>query len=361
MRIGIDCRLSGLAHAGIGRYIENLIQRLPRLAPDIEWVYFFHQPQQLEPLADLDFESHLVPIRHYSVAEQLKLPPVFKQAKLDLLHVPHFNAPLLYGDPLVITIHDLLWHQQRGRRVTTLKPWQYWPKYLAYRFVTAQNVSRAKRILVPTQTIKQTLSHYYPQAKNKTTVTLEGVDQRILQFKDEAVEREEKTLLYVGSLYPHKNVELILRALEQLPGWKLKIVSARDAFVEKTEKLGRKLGVESQLKFTGYLSDQDLAQQIQAATALVQPSLSEGFGLTGLEALALRTPVLASQIEIFKEVYQGAALYFDPHSVKSFLDTLCNLPQDKPDHKEMKIVVERYSWDGLAKKTLETYLELLES
>lgn len=361
MRIGIDCRLSGLAHAGIGRYIENLIQRLPLLAPDIEWVYFFHQQKQLEPLTDLDFESHLVPIQHYSVAEQLKLPRIFKQAKLDLLHVPHFNAPLLYSGPLVITIHDLLWHQQRGRRVTTLKPWQYWPKYLAYRFVSAQNVNRAKKILVPTQTIKQALSRYYPQAKNKTTVTFEGVDQRILQFKDETVERKEKTLLYVGSLYPHKNVELILKALQQLPDWQLTIVSARDAFVEQTENLGRKLGVESQLKFTGYLNDQDLAQQLQAATALVQPSLSEGFGLTGLEALALQTPVLASQIEIFKEVYQGAALYFDPYSVESFLDTLRNLPQDKPNHKKMRAVVGRYSWDKLAKKTLETYLELLDS
>ena len=82
LRIGIDCRLSGKQHAGIGRYIENLVQRLP-VDQHIEWILFFHDQKQADEV--LQSFSHstirplvkLIPVKHYSLAEQLKLPQVF--------------------------------------------------------------------------------------------------------------------------------------------------------------------------------------------------------------------------------------------------------------------------------------------
>src|SRR5690606_36980147 len=131
MRIGIDCRLGGSRHAGIGRYIENLLLRLPSLDSETTWVYFYHDEGQkqawLSRLATVtNVEWVKAPVRHYTLSEQVKMPRYFSAANLDLLHVPHFNIPVLYPGRLVITIHDLLWHEYYGTQVTTLPSWQYW-------------------------------------------------------------------------------------------------------------------------------------------------------------------------------------------------------------------------------------------
>ena len=354
MRIGIDCRMSGISHAGIGRYIENLISRLPKEAPDIEWVYFYRHQNQIIP--NLDVKYVQAPIRHYTFQEQTRLISIYKQEKLDLLHVPHFNAPIMYPGKLVVTIHDLLWHEQRGSHVTTLKSWEYWMKYVGYKLVASAAVKKASKILVPTSTIKKTLSNYYPKSTDKTVVTHEGVDEKLLRFKNEKVIKKNKSLIYVGSLYPHKNVDLVLKALQDLTDWKLTIVGSRNIFQDQAKAEIEKLGIEKQVKFTGYLSDGKLAHKIKVATALVQPSLSEGFGLTGIEAMALGTPVLASDIPVFKEIYQDAATYFDPQSTTNFIQALSKL---KTDQKKMSEVVKQYSWDEMTKQTIETYRSIL--
>jgi hypothetical protein len=144
LTIGIDCRLAGKKHAGIGRYIENLVIRLPKVAKEqkdnrqtIKWVYFFYDQSQANEISDQIPESNrstiktvIAPIRHYSLAEQVKLPAIFKKENLDILHVPHFNVPILYAGKLVVTIHDLLWHERKGLHVTTLHPFLYWLTYL---------------------------------------------------------------------------------------------------------------------------------------------------------------------------------------------------------------------------------------
>ena len=294
MKIGIDCRLSGVAHAGIGRYIENLISRLPKEALDIEWVYFYRTPDQILP--NLDVKYVPAPIRHYSVQEQLQLLSIFNQEKLDLLHVPHFNAPVMYSGKLILTIHDLLWHQQKGTQVTTLKPWKYWGKYAGYKIVTSQAINRARKILVPTQTIKKELSEHHPKTKSKIIVTHEGVDQQLLKYRSKKIKKQKNSLIYVGSLYPHKNVKLVIQALKTLPKWKLTIVGSRNVFQDQIRAEVERVGVNKQVIFTGYLSDKELAKEIQSSTALIQPSLSEGFGLTGIEALSLGTTLIASNI-----------------------------------------------------------------
>lgn len=357
MRIGIDCRLSGLAHAGIGRYIENLIVRLPQQAPDIDWVFFFHDSQQIP--AALNGEIVLVPIRHYSLSEQLKLPIIFRRANLDLLHVPHFNVPYFYSGKLVVTIHDLLWHEQRGSQVTTLNPWTYWLKYAAYRQVAKRAAQRADQIIVPAQTIKNTLAKYYPFTAAKTNVTYEGVDDRLVTHRQSSVKKLPQRLIYVGSLYPHKNVSLIIDALRQLPDWELLIVGARNIFQENIKKLVVQYQLSERVSFAGYLPDDKLAQEIQRAAVLVQPSLSEGFGLTGIEALALQTPVLASNIPIFKEIYGEAAIYFDPHSVDSFINSLSHVRSF--DRGSAQQVVAKYSWDEMTAHTIEIYRQAIKS
>lgn len=360
-RIGIDCRLSGVNHAGIGRYVEELVKRVTRNAK-FEFVLFFHDEEQTKAF---EFESNVTivhaPVRHYSIAEQLKMPAIFGNAKLDLLHVPHFNVPLLYAGKTVVTIHDLLWHERKGAKVTTLSPLIYAVKYQAYRQIVAKAVTHADQIVVPASTVKSSISKLFPLIDaQKITVTYEGVDPTWFKAAQKSGKRE-KVLFYTGSLYPHKNVRTVVRALSKLPDYSLVISSARSVFLEQFLKEVKELGMERRVQYVGRLSDQELTTWYARSTALVQPSLSEGFGLTGIEAMAAKVPVIASNIPIFKEIYQDHASYFDAENSDAFVQVVQSLEKTVPDLTDAQDFVRRYSWDTMATKTLGIYEKALNN
>lgn len=368
--IGIDCRLAGLRHAGIGRYVVELVTHLVQRT-DVHWTLFFTDTAQAKELLPKKYPDHckiiIAPVKHYTVREQLELPGIFAAEKLDLLHVPHFNVPVLYTGKMVITIHDLLWHEHRGGEVTTLPKWQYWVKYVFYRVVTTVAVNRAKKIFVPTKAVQQTLLHYYAATKSKIVVTPEAVGNELLELahKKRTIKRHQKELLYVGSLYPHKNLPLVLTALaRQLTDYSLVVVGSRSVFRMAVEQQVSDLNIAERVTFEGSLSDEVLAKHYQQATALVQPSFSEGFGLTGLEAMSFETPVVASNIPVFTEVYQKAALYFDPKSVSDFsaaVKKLENATVFEQLSKAATGVSKQYNWQTLADTTYSEYKSVIFS
>jgi glycosyltransferase involved in cell wall biosynthesis len=269
--------------------------------------------------------------------------------------------PLFYPGKIMVTIHDLLWHEQRGKIVTTLPAWQYWFKYLAYLMTVRWAVIRAKTIFVPSQTVKQTLIKHYPLVKHKTKVTPEGVGEEYLKkLKSRISSQPEKILVYTGSLYPHKNVKLIIQALPHLPEFKLIIVSARGVFQKNLVKFVEQQQLAGRVEFAGFLSDQELVKLYQRSFSLVIPSLSEGFGLPGLEAMAVGLPVIASDIPVFHEVYGPAAAYFDPKSVAELVETIRTL---EPSRQSLatagKTRVGQFSWDKMTEQTTAAYRQWL--
>lgn len=362
--IGIDCRLSGDRHAGIGRYVEELV-RFVTQDNSIDWVLFFHEPHQLPWLEEKsNVKVVIAPIRHYTIAEQLHMPAIFSKEKLDLLHIPHFNIPLLYSGPMVVTIHDLLWHEQQGAHVTTLSPLTYALKYQAYKYVASKAITKATALIVPSQTVKDTLVRLEQADPNKINVTYEGVDEK--WFKEGSqpkVEREtkQKKLFYTGSLYPHKNVMLIVQALRKLPEYTLHISSSRNIFVDEFLKQVEKLQMKDRVIHLGRLSDEQLRQQYKTATAFVQPSLSEGFGLPALEAMAAGLPVLASDIPIFNEIYKDSFIPFDPHSAESFLSAVHTLETGNTNILTTKAtsLAKEYSWKKMGEQSLTIYKHIL--
>lgn len=359
MRIGIDCRLAGVDHAGLGRYIQGLVTQLLLDYPKEDWVLFLSKKQHLNLFPNtVNFAHVITPCQHYSLAEQWQMYRAFYKANLDLLHVPHFNVPLLYKRPFVVTIHDLLWHEQRGTYVTTLNPCIYWLKYFAYKLVVKNAVSRAQKILVPSRTVAQTVRHFYPTCHNKLVVSYEGID--LASSPVDTLTFKKPYLLYVGSLYPHKNVELILKTLAELP-YDLVIVSSRDVFFTKFSLIIERYQLKSKVHILHQPSDPVLFSLYRHAEALIQPSFSEGFGLTGLEAMLAHTPVLASDIPVFKEIYQTGALYFNPHDLQSLLAQINILSKEKTRLIKIgKQVVSKYSWKKTAQITYGSYTDALK-
>jgi len=362
-KIGIDCRLSGNAHAGIGRYIEELILRLPKIGRANRWVLFFYSQKQANDFLEkiipkpVNIKIIIAPIKHYSLEEQLKMPSIFAKQNLDLLHIPHFNVPIFYQGKLIVTIHDLLWHEFRGLNVTTLQPYLYYIKYWAYRFITTMAIKKAHKVIVPAQTIKKTLLKYYPWAKNKVTITKEGHSNKFKPRSDIGERKINKTLLYVGSLYPHKNISVVLKSLKSLPEYHLEIIGSRSIFQDQIKAKVIKLDICHQVDFLGFISDKELNTKMSSSFALVQPSLSEGFGLTGVEAMAAGIPVIASDIPIFKEIYQDGAIFFNPEYPTDFVkavNILEKINRNQIIKKGIKIA-SHYSWDTMTEKTLAIY------
>ena len=358
MRIGIDCRLAGPDHAGIGRYTAELVKGLLNSATDIEWVLFCSNQLQANYLVatttNRNVKIVISSIRHYSFAEQILFPRVLYREKLDLLHIPHFNVPFVYRKPVFVTIHDLLWHHHRGNQVTTLQPWIYWFKYLGYRLVASHSILSAKHIFVPSESIRNTIGKYYPTTNEKIEVTYEGVNLSVPQKIKSAL--PSKYLLFVGSLYPHKNIVVVLKALQKLPKIHLLLVGSRSVFSQQIQQLVASLDLNKRVTFFGRATEGELHTLYNQAQAVIQPSLSEGFGLTGIEAMAAGTPVIASDIPIFHEIYQNAALYCQPQDPESFVQAINQLPKHRNKLVTLgRTLSQQYTWKKMVRQTLSAY------
>lgn len=382
MKIGIDCRMYGLKHAGIGRYVQNLVEELLKLDRENQYILFVRNTEDIKitRYQNNKLSIKLADIPHYSLKEQLLLPSIVNKEKVDLMHFPHFNVPIFYFGKYVVTVHDLIKHTSRGMATTTKSPLIYWFKYLAYKFVFWLAIKRAQKVFVPSQFVKDELVKKYGLNTEKVVVTYEGVDVKfsIRRQADNFQFSKRKTildkyniqkpyLLYVGSVYPHKNIERLIEAVKILNNSQpitLVVVCARSVFWERLREKAKKIGAEKYVNLAGFIPDEELAVLYQEAKAFVFPSLSEGFGLPGLEAMAQGTPLVASDIPVFREVYGEGALYFnplDPDDITAKIKELLKNPNLQQRLRKQGLeFADRYSWGKMACETLAGYNEVLK-
>ncbi len=372
MKIGIDCRIYGSKHTGIGRYVQNLVENLLEIDKHNEYVLFVNKDFQSQFLA-LKVKIVPVDIPHYSLKEQIILPRIIKKEKLDLVHFPHFNVPMFYSGKYVVTIHDLIKHFSKGPSTTTRKRSVYWLKYLGYKIVFKQTIKRADKIITPSNFVKNEIINEYKIDPEKISVTYEGVDTKLKaqnsKFKTQ-YEIKKPYLLYVGSVYPHKNIERLIKAVKLInkehissnkPPVTLVIVCARNVFRDRLNNYIEQNKASDFVSFTGYVADDELAFLYQEAEAFVFPTLSEGFGLPGLEAMAVSCPVLCSDILVLREIYGNAVIYFNPLDSTDIAEKIKEFLSDEKGRGKLKLLgselVKKYSWQKMANETLKVYKE----
>jgi glycosyltransferase involved in cell wall biosynthesis len=307
--------------------------------------------------------------RHYSLAEQIKIPFIIKNENPDITHFPHFNVPVLFNGKYVVTIHDMLMHKSIGFNATTLSPLLYLFKRIGYRIVFDNAVRKSKYILVPSNTVKNELISKYSLNPDKVIVTNEGVDERIAGKSGLQVSRPYFT--YAGNAYPHKNLSNLIKAIKILNTKSnqmvyLAIASARNIFTQRVEKLIKREKADKYIKMLGFVPDEKLGHLYKNSVAFVFPSISEGFGLPGLEALSSGTLLLCSDIEVFREVYDGYAIYFNPKSPESIAEAMKKsilIDEVERNNRIKKSLefVKKYSWSKMAKETLEVYAKSCDS
>jgi glycosyltransferase involved in cell wall biosynthesis len=360
MKILIDARLYGLENAGLGRYLINLISNLVRIDDHNSYTILLKSNYFDRLQLPASWQKVEANFGHYSWEEQIKLPILINKFDPDLVHFPHFNVPLFYSRPYVATIHDMLMHNQKGKQATTLSTLEYNIKRLGYRIVFDRAVHKSIRLIVPSYTVKQELESFYHLESNKIAVTYEGIESP--KFSPHSKYKLSKPyFIYAGNAYPHKNLENAIRAVVQLnEEVNLIIVSARNIFVERLKKLITKNGWQKRIILLGFVPDDELASLFRKSLGFIFPSLSEGFGLPGLEAMAAGTVCLCSDIPVFKEIYKKDVIYFDPYNITSIKESLDMVIKMNKEEREKLIVsgkalAKTYSWDKMARQTLDVY------
>lgn len=345
-KIAIDARFYGSGHTGLGRYTTNILNHLPQYLRGHKLQVLLRAEEYDNYKADHNVEKIHAEIPHYSLSEQIKLPLLLNKLGSELLYTFHFNAPILSKIPKIVTVHDLIKTHFTGSDTTTRSPWLYGIKRYGYNQVVKNTLVKAVDVIVPTNTVKNDILSAFPMVKpEKIRPVSEAPDDIFRHPQTSQLELPKKYVLFVGNAYPHKNLGLLIASMQSLAPIPLVIVAKHSPF------LSRVLASfdQSNIQVLSELSDQELVDVYTRASLLVTPSLMEGYGLVGLEALMVGTPVVASNIPVYKEVYGDKVTYFDPQSVTSLVGAIRKSLGQK---RRSRLIYPR-TWDDVASTIAE--------
>jgi glycosyltransferase involved in cell wall biosynthesis len=394
---------------GIGRYTFELVKHVAKLSQNQstgqqnEYVLFLNNPEYdayTPPSGNI--KKVLVDAPHYSLKEQTNLLKAINVEDLDLMHFTHFNAPIRYNKPFIVTIHDLTHTLFPGKKMTAL------PYRLAYKAVVRHAVKKAKKIIAVSKNTKNDIIkiHHIPSHKIEVIYEAVGEEYKILppgsppktptsgttprkspentpppgnppegplktpHLRDNLQEQTTQKppfLLYTGVHRYHKNLPRLIEAFAKIspdfPELKLIITGKHDPLYPEAENATAELGLQEKVIFAGLVPEPELIALYNLATAYVFPSLYEGFGLPVLEAMKCGTPVIASNVSSIPEIAgPNNALFFDPENTQDIADKITQLITDPNLQTELIEKglqrVSQFSWEKMAKETLNLYNEL---
>ena len=367
MRIGIDCRL--WEETGVGRYIRNLVLNLQKLDKKNEYYLFALKKDKEEILKRVQNDNFRIlnsDIKWHTVKEQVKFLQILNRENLDLVHFPYFSVPIFYNRPFVVTIHDLIQNHYASGKASALPFLFYYIKKIGYRRVLGNAVKKAKQIIVPLKSVENDLVSTLKVSEDKIFITNEGFDPNIKRgevSKTVLTATKNPYFLYVGNAYPHKNLEMLLKAFStfnfQLSTFNLVLVGREDFFYKRLKKKENKNVI-----FLHEVTDSDLFYLYSNSVAAVSPSLMEGFGLFPLEALGVGAVPIVSNIPSFHEVCGDLAIYFDPKDPKDITEKLTKALKLKDSErreikKKAEVWLKKFSWQKMAQQTLAVYEEVI--
>jgi glycosyltransferase involved in cell wall biosynthesis len=376
-KIGIDARFYGPSRKGLGRYTQEIVDRVVSDRNN-DYVVFLSCDNFDEFKIDgANVKKVLADVRWYTFAEQFLLPRMIAREKLDLMHWPHFNVPLFCPVNFVVTIHDLILTKFPTVKASTLRPVFYWFTNLAYRLVISSAVYRAKKIIAVSQFTKDDLIKHFRLPDEKIVVTHLGVAQ-VFTTADTMSATDilskygikQSFLLYVGNAYPHKNLEGLIKIFPEIkklrPEMQLVLVGKDDYFYDRVKAFAREYDTSgNDMLFPGFVPDADLIYFYRHALAYVFPSQYEGFGLPPLEAMALGCPVISSNKASMPEILGDAALYFNPNDEIEMISQILKMVDNDDLRNELleggKEQVKKYDWGKCAEETLKIYKQISKS
>jgi len=356
LRIAIDARPLAAPLTGIGQYTKSLVQRLAGvLGNNHEWFLYSDRPlTTILPVAGN------VSVRTGNASggspgslrwAQWEYVRWAKHDRIDTFWSPRHHLPLLLPKETrtVVTIHDLVWK----RYPETMQRKNYWLE----RILMGPSIRRADHIIAVSGFTAGEITHFYPGTSSRTSVIHEAPEAPPENPATPAG-IPDSYILFVGTLEPRKNLDLLLQAYaatgESSPA--LVIAGGTGWGDVSADQIVRGLGLEKRVAILGYVSDQELNGLYRHATALVMPSHYEGFGLPVVEAMRHGVPCIVSRDTALEEICGGAGILVDPRSREDISSAITRISDPQTRDTLATQARERakdFSWDTAAARTLE--------
>jgi glycosyltransferase involved in cell wall biosynthesis len=360
--IVIDARIR---RSTTGRYADRLVEHLQKIDTFHHYTILV-QPDDPWEMKNKNFRTVPCPYPQFSVnpLDELGFALQLYRLKPDLVHFTMTQQPLLYFGNIVCTSHDTTMYNFVRRGSTPLP--LYKAKMGLYSFLVWWSHRKSKHILVPTQTVLEEFAERQPFTKKKLVVTYEASEPAMAVHATKPKDVNGDFLLYVGTAFPHKNVRMLIEMLNVLnkkyPNLKLVITGKREEkhLVEIMEWAKTQPSYKN-IILPGFVTDAELKWLFENCKVYVFASLSEGFGLPPLEAMAHGAPVASSGASVMPEVYGDAAHYFNAKDANDMAAKTEEVINDKKlrasliekGYKQLK----KYSWSKMAEETLIVYKE----
>jgi glycosyltransferase involved in cell wall biosynthesis len=337
LRIGIDAHIVGAGKGGVERFLREVCARLPQLEPEHHYVVFcsaaalaagaFGRPPPQVELVALPFSNPLI-------ERALVLPWLARRHRLDVLLVQRL-APWAMGRcRVVLTVHD----------ITPIKfPGQYRGlTNVLVRMLTASSVRRSDHVLTPCRTIAREVATHCGAPLTKFSAFYNGVDTTIFRPLRDPTEciaiiqrlgLKSPYVLTSGALERRKNVETMIRMLVRVPvALCAQLVVAggtRDSgYATLLAALAADEALAGRVRFLGFVADADLADLYRASAAFISASRDEGFNLPVLEAMASAVPTVCSDIDVHRELFEGATAFFPADDDVALAERLSSVLED---------------------------------
>jgi len=362
MHIAVDARI---INSTTGRYVERLLTYLQDIDRTNTYSVLVHaKDEKYWKPTNSNFSVVIADFADYSSAEQFGFKKFLKKLKPDLVHFCMPQQPVGYKGKKVTTFHDF----------TLLKTYNSDKNWLVFhvkqfigRFVFRSVAASSDHIIVPSKYTRKELFEFTDAKEENVSLIYESAD--VAQGASKPYKLPYKQyLLYVGNQSDYKNAKRLGDAHQKLlktyPDLGLVFVGKKNASALANETYFTKKNYQNIL-FTDFVEDTQLNWLYAHATAYVFPSLMEGFGLPGLEAMGHGTPVISSNATCLPEIYGKAAHYFDPTNTDDIARAITEVLGNEKLRQKLSISgyeqIKKYSWKKMAEQTLKVYEDVLKT
>ena len=345
---------------GPATYAVELARALVAAYPEDQFVALTDRPAAFTDVCETQTVTMRTPWEQ-PFWDHVRVPRALERGGFDLYHGTKGVLPRRGATPAVVTIHDLASHvmPETFRRVQRLH--LHWE--------TPWALSRARAVLVPSQSTASDLARFFPEVVAPVHVTPEAPARSIRPPSTAAVaawrERhgiDKPSCGYLGTIQPRKNLNLLLDAFLAAAGprdWRL-VIAGRIRPGETPSFLGR----DSRVVWVGALKDEDISPFLGSIRCMISPSAYEGFGLTFIEAMAAGCPVVGLRNSSVPEVVGDAGVLVESADVDVLAPVIERLMTDDAAAADLsrrgRERAAKFSWLDTARRTMAAYQAALE-
>ena len=386
MKIGIDIRMIGKKRTGDEAVFFNLVKNLAQIDNSNNYQLFTDTKEtnvleKIKKDLELNNKSNFEIVALTPTLSQWArgfsrftwnfwtLPKYLRRNPVDI-YLTQYITPFFIPRRIKIAtiIHDISFN--------------FYPQLIKFsdlfflKILIPLSLRRADKIITVSEFTKNEVEKYYKITPEKVFTAYNAVEDNFLaditQEKLDSVRKKynlpEKFILYLGTMQPRKNLPILIEAFgkirQEMPDIKLVLAGGKGHNYDKEIDLTIiSNSLESEVIFPGFIDEEDKPAVYKLATVFCFPSLYEGFGIPILEAMAVGTPVIASEIPPHKEIAGEAAIFFDPQNSNNLAEKIADILKNNELEKELarqgKEQAQKFSWAKSAKKILDVFRDSL--